>query len=206
MPRIRASSIAEHKALTRNALLDSAFRLFVANGFAGASLTDVASLAGVGRTTLYEYFPNKEELFMALIEERVPPLLEDAVARMSPGPPVERLAGAFEEAFTVLADNIDLGFLLFFVGRELPSDVRDRMWKALWPVNNELRRQCEIGIADGVFPAGDPGLLHQTVADLLVGAVDQVLSLGYTEEFALSVLEARVRFLRFGLTGVAAAS
>ncbi len=199
VPRIRASNIAEHKELTRTALLDAAFKLFVANGFSGTSLTDVASLASVGRTTLYEYFPNKEELFLALVEDRVPPLLKSAVAGIPPGSPVERVEGVYRAAFLMLGRNIDLAFVLFFVGRELPSDVRDRMWRVLWPANEELARQCALGIESGLFPPGDPELLHQMVADLLVGAVDHVLVLGYSPEVAERVLQARLGFLQHGL-------
>jgi AcrR family transcriptional regulator len=199
VPRIRAGSIAEHKMQMRTALLNAAFCSFVANGFARTSLTDVASLAGVGRTTLYEYFPNKEELFLALVEERVPPLLSAAIAELPDGDPLERIEGAYRAAFEVLGTHVDLAMVLFHVGRELPSEVRDRMWRALDPVNLELREQCERGVAAGLLPDEDPGLLHRIVADLLVGAIDQVLALGYTEDAAESVLHARLRFLRSGV-------
>lgn len=204
MPRIRAASIAEHKQLTRDALLDAAFRLFVANGFSRTSLRDVAGLADVGRTTLYEYFANKEELFLALVEARVPSVLEAAVAELPDLPPLDRIQRVYEQAFAVLGDHLDLARILFVVGRELPLEVRERMWSVLWPMNGELLHQCQIGIENGLFPAVDPGLLHQTIADLLVGGVDQVLALGYSDDFAQSVLETRVRFLRQGITGGAA--
>jgi AcrR family transcriptional regulator len=199
VPRIRAGSIAEHKLQTRTALLDAAFRSFVSNGFAGTSLTDVASLAGVGRTTLYEYFPNKEELFLALVEERVPPLLDAAVAELPAGDPLERIEAAYRAAFEVLGHNVQLALVLFHVGRELPAHVRDRMWRALDPINLELAEQCKQGLAAGLLQADDPALLHQTIADLLVGAVDQVLAIGYSENAAESILRARLLFLRGGV-------
>lgn len=50
-------------------ILDGARRVFLADGFDGASMNDVARVAGVSKGTLYVYFPSKEALFEALIRE-----------------------------------------------------------------------------------------------------------------------------------------
>ena len=50
-------------------ILDGARRLFLADGFDGASMNDIARVAGVSKGTLYVYFPSKEALFEALIGE-----------------------------------------------------------------------------------------------------------------------------------------
>lgn len=201
VPRIRARNIAEHKAMTHRQLLEAGFKLFATGGYAGTSLTDVASLAGVGRTTVYEYFANKEELFLELIDDRVPPLLEAAMAQLPDAPPDERMEMVFRASFDVLERHVDLAHVLFVVGRELPAAARDRMWRSLDPARDELLRLCRLGIDSGLFPAVDAGLLHQLVADLLVGAVDQVLALGDFRRHATDVLEARIRFLHGGATG-----
>ena len=43
--------------------------MFLAQGFEGASMDDIASKAGVSKGTLYVYFENKERLFAAIVEE-----------------------------------------------------------------------------------------------------------------------------------------
>lgn len=199
MPRIRAGSIVEHKELTRAQLLDAAFKLFVANGYAGTSLTDVASLAGVGRTTLYEYFPNKEELYLRMIEDLVPPILTEAMARIPEAPVRERIELVYRECFREIVGHPDVAHALFLVGRELPSESRDQMWHSLDPVRDELLRLCELGVDQGIF-SGDARLLQQSVADLLVGAADHVLALGDLPQNGQRVLETRLRFLREGLS------
>jgi AcrR family transcriptional regulator len=50
-------------------ILDGARRVFLADGFDGASMNDVARVAGVSKGTLYVYFPSKQALFEALIRE-----------------------------------------------------------------------------------------------------------------------------------------
>jgi AcrR family transcriptional regulator len=42
---------------------------FTQKGFVSASLEHIAAAAGIGKSTIYEYFKNKEELFIAAVEE-----------------------------------------------------------------------------------------------------------------------------------------
>lgn len=57
-------------------LVAAALDLFVARGYAVTRLDDVATRAGVSKGTLYLYFESKEELFKAVVRERIVPLLE----------------------------------------------------------------------------------------------------------------------------------
>jgi AcrR family transcriptional regulator len=61
---------AERRAQTRAALLDAAARVFVDRGFAGASVEAIAAEAGYTRGAFYSNFATKEELFVALLQER----------------------------------------------------------------------------------------------------------------------------------------
>src|SRR5579872_2727403 len=53
----------------RRQIMDCAWAVFLAAGFDGASMNDVARVAGVSKGTLYVYFDSKEKLFEALIRE-----------------------------------------------------------------------------------------------------------------------------------------
>jgi AcrR family transcriptional regulator len=52
----------------RRQIMDGARAVFLAQGFEGASMNDIARAAGVSKGTLYVYFENKERLFAALVE------------------------------------------------------------------------------------------------------------------------------------------
>lgn len=52
----------------RERLLREAERLFMANGFAAVSTRDICAAANVKQPTLYHYFANKEELYLAVLE------------------------------------------------------------------------------------------------------------------------------------------
>jgi len=53
----------------RRQILDGARRVFLARGFDGTSMGEIAKAAGVSKGTLYVYFDSKEALFEALIVE-----------------------------------------------------------------------------------------------------------------------------------------
>src|SRR4029453_11002774 len=52
-------------------LLDAALDLFVEKGFAATRAEEVALRAGVSKGTLYLYYPSKEDLLKAVIEQRL---------------------------------------------------------------------------------------------------------------------------------------
>jgi AcrR family transcriptional regulator len=60
---------AGQESAKRRQILDGARRVFLADGFDGASMNDITRVAGVSKGTLYVYFSSKEELFEALIRE-----------------------------------------------------------------------------------------------------------------------------------------
>jgi len=66
-PRRRLTQ-AEAKAQTRGRLLAAGARMFAQKGFAGASLEEIAELAGYTTGALYHHFANKEELFLELLQ------------------------------------------------------------------------------------------------------------------------------------------
>ena len=55
---------------TRTQLLKAAETIFIRDGYAGAELGEVAELAGRTKGSIYAQFESKEDLFLALIEDR----------------------------------------------------------------------------------------------------------------------------------------
>ncbi|MEQ3549652.1 TetR/AcrR family transcriptional regulator [Pseudonocardia nematodicida] len=66
--------VAEQK---RSALVAAATRLFLAQGYSGASLARIAVDAGVSRATLFKQFPTKAALFDAMVTESWAPGADD---------------------------------------------------------------------------------------------------------------------------------
>jgi len=74
-PRPAAAPARRTSRLPRSArrvqLLQAAQDVFVAQGFHAAAMDDIADRAGVSKPVLYQHFPGKRELYLALLEEHV---------------------------------------------------------------------------------------------------------------------------------------
>ncbi|WP_428678469.1 TetR/AcrR family transcriptional regulator [Sphingopyxis sp.] len=58
-------------AQRRKAFIDAAREAFFANGYAGTTMSSIASKVGGSKTTLWSYFPSKEDLFAAIVDDIV---------------------------------------------------------------------------------------------------------------------------------------
>src|SRR5947209_9759624 len=59
------------RSARRKQLLAAAQEVFVAQGYHAAAMDDIAERAGVSKPVLYQHFPGKRELYLALLEEHV---------------------------------------------------------------------------------------------------------------------------------------
>ena len=72
-------------------VLDGARRIFLRDGFDGASVDDIAREAGVSKATLYSYFPDKRLLFTEICNSECRRQTAAAEAEMDYTAPVEGL-------------------------------------------------------------------------------------------------------------------
>jgi AcrR family transcriptional regulator len=202
MPRIRAETIGAHKEQTRAEVLDAAESLFGVQGFAATSLGEIADVVGVGRTTLYEYFKNKDDLLVDLVETRVPPVLERIVAALPDDlGPCDRLAHLLEACLASVVESPQFGLIIIRAGRKLPQEKQERMWGALDAVYDEIVRLCEAGIESGdIASYSEPRLLARAVADLFVGGMDELLRWADPKGHLPAVLDVWLPFLRRALS------
>jgi AcrR family transcriptional regulator len=69
-------------------ILDAATTVFAKQGYAGTGTADIAREAGIGEPTLYRYFANKRDLFVAAVERSSADVRAqwESVARAAPDP------------------------------------------------------------------------------------------------------------------------
>lgn len=98
MPRISASSVAEHRARQQEAIL-AATRDLLAEGHADVpSLAEVARRAGMARPSIYQYYSSREELLDAVIAEMFPRWSAYVTGRMAAEPDPGARAMTYVEA------------------------------------------------------------------------------------------------------------
>jgi AcrR family transcriptional regulator len=92
MPRLWTETVESHRRAVRDAALDAAAALVVRHGLRGVTMSQIAEDAGIGRATLYKYFPDVEAVLVAWHERQVTAHLDQLVAaRDHAGDPLERL-------------------------------------------------------------------------------------------------------------------
>src|ERR1039458_8964230 len=80
----------ESREVTDMRLIEAAERLFVRRGFDDASVEEISETAGWSRGGFYSNFDNKEQVFLAVIDRRLPKALDDILQQASD--PAERIA------------------------------------------------------------------------------------------------------------------
>lgn len=72
-------------------VLAGAREVFMADGFEGASVDDIARAAGVSKATLYSYFPDKKLLFMEVARHECQRMAEETAARIDGSAPASEV-------------------------------------------------------------------------------------------------------------------
>ncbi len=155
---------------TRRAILEAATVEFVSNGFAGASVNEIAARANVNKRMLYHYFGKKEELYIAVLERTYIALrTAQTQLKLSDVPPATAI-----ETFILFTWNYYLQYpeLLSLMttenllkGKYLARSERVR--DLYYPLMTMLSDILERGAKDGVFrPDIDPRQLYISIASL----------------------------------------
>ena len=184
----------------RAQLLDVARRVFGKSGFHGVSMEEVATEAGVTKPILYDHFPSKKELYLALLESDLNVLHQNVrEALNSPIGNRERIRASFQAYFDFVQEEAD-GFRLLMqetVGAE--REFRDRVAK--------VREQILSEVADLIVRESKGKLQREhaeTVALALIGMGETVAQrqLGRSREMRHEALEVLVRLAWRGITEV----
>jgi AcrR family transcriptional regulator len=71
MPRLWNETIQEHRREVREAILDTTVALVTEHGLLSVTMSQIAEETGIGRATLYKYFPDVEAILLAWHERQI---------------------------------------------------------------------------------------------------------------------------------------
>src|SRR5487761_1751703 len=90
----------------RRQRLDAAMEVFVARGYHAAAMDEIAERAGVSKPVLYQHFPGKQELYLALLDESVESLVDTVrTALRSTNENRQRVNATFQAFFDFVAST-----------------------------------------------------------------------------------------------------
>jgi AcrR family transcriptional regulator len=105
VPKLWNHTIETHRRAVREATLDTTAALVAKHGLRSVTMSEIAELTGIGRATLYKYFPDVEAILAAWHEREINGHLEQlAAARDQASGPTERLEAVLE-AYALIAHD-----------------------------------------------------------------------------------------------------
>lgn len=145
---------------TRQRILDVAIDLFGTRGVDAVSLDEIARDVGVRKQTILYWFPSKDELVAAVLEQVAAELLVviDAAIRSSSDDPLERIDAVVRAVFRPAVRRPALLGLVREVSR-LPAAQADRLRLHVQPMVDRATEYLLLEMDKARIRRGDPGLI-----------------------------------------------
>lgn len=143
----------------RRLVLQAALDTFAEVGFRAATMDEIARRAGVTKAVVYDHFPSKHALHLALLERERDALLEHVRAHLD-GPGATAGVAAALDAFYVWVEEHPAAWML--LSHEDDPDVA------------EARAQAHLAVVEGLLPSGGDPAVRQAIAAAVGGATHAV--------------------------------
>jgi len=114
------------RSARRKQLLGAAQEVFVANGYHAAAMDEIAERAGVSKPVLYQHFPSKLDLYLALLDQHVDLLGEQVRAALTTSDDNQVRVTACIAAYFDFVDDPGGAFRLVFESDLRRSPTRSR--------------------------------------------------------------------------------
>jgi AcrR family transcriptional regulator len=163
---------------TRQAIIDAAISRFGRDGFRATSVADIARDAAVGGTVAYAYFPNKEALFLAAVDEDAAGVIREGASTFieEVGPPDWR-----ETLILTLLDAVERHPLAKRLLAGLEPEVTARVLET--PALADLRKACAQRLRTEqlngtVRPEIDPVRIANGLVNIVLSLLMSVVQVG----------------------------
>jgi AcrR family transcriptional regulator len=156
----RTRSARLPRSARRNQLLGAAEEVFVAQGYHAAAMDDIAERAGVSKPVLYQHFPGKLELYLALLDRHCDKLVAAVRGALDSTTDNKQRVAATIAAYFDYVEHDSGAFRLVF-----ESDLTNE--EAVRERTHRVTTECAEAIRDVI--ASDTGLSDEESMLLAVG-------------------------------------
>jgi len=161
---------------TRRLLLEAATAEFAREGYDGANINRISKAAGFAKGTIYNYFPSKRALMLALIDEvsdsHIDYVLEQVQEESDPGHRLERF---FEAGFAFISDHLAQARVMINTLYGPDVEFKTHMYQAYQPLFQLVSSDIiAAGVSRGVFREVDPDATAALLMTIYLGAGSQV--------------------------------
>jgi AcrR family transcriptional regulator len=198
MPRPKKAEREQILSETRQSLLTAATEEFSRLGYAGAKVDRISQTAGFAKGTIYNYFPGKRDLMLAVIES-ISVLHMEYVAMQvrQEEDPACRLERFFEAGFGFVSDYLPQSQVMVNNLYGPDPQFKEAMYQAYLPmfalVGNEIIAE---GVQQGKFRQVDPQSTAALLMTIYLGTASQVSDEGKPWQSANQVADFVLNGLR----------
>jgi TetR/AcrR family transcriptional regulator len=156
----------------REQIITAARKVFAQKGYSCTKTDDIAAELGVGKGTLYRYFKDKKDLFLAVSDEGFERLegiaSEQAYPLEDPRERLKALLKVFYEFFDKEADHIEI---MMQLRGEFKDEYRQRFAEGHNRHTERIAESLREGAAKGCFRNVDAGMGALAISSLLLGTL-----------------------------------
>jgi AcrR family transcriptional regulator len=165
---------------TRSKLLSAAAAHVARDGFDSANINDISTAAGYAKGTIYNYFPSKRALMLALVKDiaaRHVAFISETVHQTAD--PQERLERFFEAGFAFVGENLAESQVLINTLYGHDRELRQIIYEAYLPLFKLLSVEViNPGIEAGQFRSVEPTKTAGLLMTIYLGTCSQVNEAG----------------------------
>ena len=161
-----------NKPATRDRILQAALQVFAGKGYHGAAVDVIVRASGTSKGAVYHHFPNKEALFLALVDElsaRLAAAVTTAIDRSHGA--LEKVEAALRAALETFAQHRELARILLLESVSLGKAYEAKRAEIHGRFAALIQAYLDQAVAEGSIPP-----LDTRVATLAwLGAVNEVV-------------------------------
>jgi len=162
----------EEQARRRREIFDAAVQLFIEKGFNETSMREIAAAAGAGKSTLYDYFKNKDEILVSYFEDELQTITSLAESiNHKDLPAEEKLQQIMRAHLDYLLANKNIYLILTVEAQRLGIQSQKRIQASRHAYQDLVCRLIEAGIHEGSFRPVDPLLAMRMITAALTPVV-----------------------------------
>jgi AcrR family transcriptional regulator len=141
----------------RHEIFEASVKLFLRQGFPETSMREVAAAAGIGKSTLYDYFPTKDEILIWGIEDIFVDLTAAAREILAlPLPAIDRLRRVMENHVAAIEASKEFYMRLSFEVQRLSLKAQRRVQVRRHEYQDLIAGLVAEGMQEGSFRRVDP--------------------------------------------------
>lgn len=169
--------------LRRHEIAQAAIPLIVESGFLETSMSGIARAAGLGKSTLYDYFQNKDEILVYILSESIEEMIRRAQLVINTDQDIKtRLTLLMQTHLAFLMENRSFFLKISMEAQRLPLESQHEVQLERYEYQDLVQQLIEKGIQTGDFRPVNAMMVTKTLIALMTPVVYTSRPAGTPEE------------------------